>query len=251
MHVLKFNMNRAPINDVRFRQAVQLGINRQEILDKVFSGAATLTGPIPTGFGDWAPPVDELKANPWYTQDQARARQLLKDAGIPDGQQIDFLVTAGFNEYHVPIATVIAEQMKQIGLNFKLRQVEQGEFIKEENPPVNSFDIDIGGFSPRHDPDGYLWQRFYSDGGKNDFANAYQNPKVDDLLRKGRTTTDPKQRKAIYDEVQPILIEDAPNIWLAVDSWMWGIRDFIKGGYVESPFGFRRDWGIAHAWLDK
>lgn len=245
--VVEINMNRKPFDDVRVRQAMSLAIDRQEVIDKGLSGAGALTGPIPTGLGNYFVPNDELKSK-WYKPDIEKAKQLLQEAGYTPDREIDYMI-APWNDYYIPCAIVVADQLKRIGMNIKVRQIETGVFDKDENPPVINFDICSAGFSPRHDPDGYLWQRFHSDSGKNEFANGYRNDKVDTLLLQARTTLDANKRKDLYDEAQRILLDEEPNIWLGVISSIEAVRSRIKG--YTPTVNQRRAWGLKNAWIEE
>ncbi len=242
-----FNMQRKPWSDVRVRQAINLAIDRQEIIEKALSGSGTISGPIATGFGNWFISTDELKRR-WYRQDLDKAKRLLKEAGVPDGQEMDLLITPfGGTNFYTGGAVVLKDQLQKVGINVKIRQVEVGVFIREASPAGNfNYDMQANAFTARHDPDGFLWARFYS---KNPFAAGYNNPKVDDLLLRARTTVDPVQRKFFYDEAQRRLLEELPMLWIAVDNIIEGVQNYVKG-YTQSPFT-RRDWGLKNAWLDK
>ena len=242
---LKFNMNRKPWGDVRVRQAINLAIDRQEIIEKALSGAGALSGPLPPVFGRWSVSAQELGAK-WYKPDPSRARQLLKEAGYTADKPVDFMC-APFSPFDIGVATVVADQLARVGVSVKLRQVETGVFSKEENPPVINFDLNIGGFSARHDPDGYLWQRLFTDGGKNPFSNGYRNDRLDAAVLRGRTTTDPARRKEAYDEAQRIVLDEAPFAWLVVPQQIEVFRKRIQG-FSPSPLESRA-WGLLHAWI--
>jgi len=242
-----FNMMRKPWSDVRVRQAVSLAVDRQEMIDKALSGSGTFSGPIATGFGSWYLSVEELKRR-WYRQDLDKAKKLLKEAGVPDGQEMDLLVTSfGGSGFYPAAAVVLKDQLAKVGINVKIRQVEVGVFTREASPQGNfNYDAQINAFTPRHDPDGFLWARFYS---KNPFAAGYNNPKMDDLLLQARTIIDPVRRKFLYDEAQRRLLDEAPMLWIGVDNIIEGVQSYVKG-YSQSPFT-RRDWGLKNAWLEK
>jgi peptide/nickel transport system substrate-binding protein len=244
LYAFVINRARKPWSDARVRQAMSLATNRQEFVEKVFSGGATIAGPIPFGFGDWFLPPEELTGK-WFKPDVARARQLLREAGVADGQPLDLLVTP-FNQNFPGLAVVFAEQMKQIGLAVKIRQVEQGVFLKEVAPPTFNYDVQANAYTARHDPDGYVYNGFHS---KTPNAAGYANAKLDDLLVKARTTIDVAQRKALYRDIQRTLLDDAPNIWLCNDTVTEGLQAYVKG-YAQSPYTYRA-WGLKHAWLDK
>jgi peptide/nickel transport system substrate-binding protein len=244
LYAFVVNRQRKPWSDPRVRQAMSLALDRAEIVEKVFSGGATMAGPIPFGFGDWYLSGEELKSR-WYRPDVGRAKQLLKEAGVPDGQELDLLVTA-FNQNFPGLAVVFAEQMKKIGLAVKIRQVEQGVFLKEVAPPTFNYDVQANAYTARHDPDGYVYNGLHS---KTPNACGYANPKVDELLVKARTTIDPAQRKSLYREIQQLLLDDAPNLWIGNDNVTEGLQGYVKG-YTQSAYTYRA-WGLKHAWLEK
>ncbi len=244
LYAFVINRARKPWSDPRVRQAISLATNRQEVVEKVFSGGATVAGPIPYGFGDWFLPAEELNAR-WFKPDVPRARQLLREAGVPEGQPVDLLVTA-FNQNFPGLAVVFAEQMKAVGLAVRIRQVEQGVFLKEVAPPTFNYDIQANAYTARHDPDGYVYNGFHS---KTPNAAGYNNPRMDELLVKARTTIDVAQRKALYRDIQRLLLDDAPNIWLCNDAVTEALQSYVRD-YTQSPYTYRA-WGLKHAWLDK
>src|SRR5581483_8852315 len=243
LYAFVINRQRKPWTDPRARQALSLATDRQEIVEKVFSGGAAVAGPIPFGFGDWYLSAEELAR--WYKPDPARARALLREAGVPEGHPIDLLVTP-FNQNFPGLAVVFADQLKRIGLNAKIRQVEQGVFLKEVAPPTFNYDIQANAYTARHDPDGYVYNGFHS---QTRNAAGYANPRVDELLTRARTTIDHGQRKALYRELQQLLLDDAPNVWLCNDNVTAGLQSYVRG-YGQSPFTYRA-WGLKHAWLDR
>jgi peptide/nickel transport system substrate-binding protein len=247
LYVFIFNMQREPWNDVRVRQAISLATDRDELIEKALSGAGSISGPIPTGFGDWYIPTEELRDR-WYTNDLDQARALLQEAGVAEGQVLDLLVTDfGGSGFYTGAAVVFKEQLARIGIDVQIRQVEQGVFIQEASPDGNfNYDMNINAFSPRHDPDGFVWARFYS---QNPYAVGYKNERMDELLPAARSTLDREQRLALYREAQEILLDESPMIWVAVDNIVEGIQPYLKG-YEQSPFT-RRSWSLQHSWLDK
>jgi peptide/nickel transport system substrate-binding protein len=247
LYVFIFNMQREPWSDVRVRQAISLATDRDELIEKALSGAGSVSGPIPTGFGDWYIPTDELRER-WYTNDLDQARALLQEAGVAEGQTLDLLVTDfGGSGFYSGAAVVFKEQLARIGIDVQIRQVEQGVFIQEASPDGNfNYDMNINAFSPRHDPDGFVWARFYSE---NPYAVGYKNERMDELLPEARSTLDREQRLALYNEAQEILLDESPMLWVAVDNIVEGIQPYLKG-YEQSPFT-RRSWSLQHSWLDK
>jgi peptide/nickel transport system substrate-binding protein len=139
------------------------------------------------------------------------------------------------------------EQLARIGIDVQIRQVEQGVFIQEASPDGNfNYDVNINAFSPRHDPDGFVWARFYSE---NPYAVGYHNERMDEILPAARSELDLEQRHALYREAQEILLDESPMIWVAVDNIVEALQPYVKG-YEQSPFT-RRSWSLQHSWLEK
>jgi peptide/nickel transport system substrate-binding protein len=247
LYVFVFNMLREPWSDVRVRQAISMAVDRDELIEKALFGTGTIAGPMPTGFGNWFVPPAELREK-WYTPNLERARQLLDEAGVPEGQELDLLVAPfGGSDFYTNAAVVLKDQLEKIGITVNIRQVEVGVFVQEASLDGNwNYDMNINAFSPRHDPDGFVWARFYSE---NTFAVGYKNERVDELLVEARSTIDQAQRKALYDEAQRILLDESPMIWVGSDNIIEAVQNYVKG-YTQSPFT-RRDWGLKHTWLDK
>jgi len=246
LYIFVFNMQRAPWSDARVRQAISLATDRDEMIQKAIFGAGSVSGPIPSGFGDWAIPEDELRAG-WYTPNIEQAKALLAEAGVAEGQTLDLLVTDfGGSNFYTGAGVVFKEQMARIGIDVQIRLVEQGVFIAEASPDGGfNYDMAINAFSPRHDPDGFLWARFFSE---NPYAVGYKNDRMDEILPLARATIDREQRKELYTEAQRILLDESPMLWIAVDNLLEGISPRLKG-YQQSPFT-RRSWSLAHSWLE-
>jgi peptide/nickel transport system substrate-binding protein len=243
LYILQANPRRPKWYHPSVRKAIALAVNREEISDKVFSGGLHLSGPIPEGFGDWALPTDELAT--WYLDDLDQARALLTEGGIEDGAELDFVVTA-FNQYFPALAVVVADQLKRVGINVTIRQLETGVFVTETGPDGGyNFDMQPNAFSPRHDPDGFLY-RFHSSQMETAYETSLGSQELDDLLITGRTTLDHAVRKDAYDKAQRILLDLAPMTWIGNDSVIEAVRNNIVD-YSQSTFS-RRDWGLKHAW---
>src|SRR5438046_3406287 len=120
------NPTRKPSTNKRVRQAISMAGDRQEALQKAVIGEGTCSGPGPTGHTDWWMPVDKLP----YKQDIARAKQLLAEAGHPNGFETTIKASPQYPEF-VSASVVLQSQLKRIGINAKIVQLEWGQFIKE------------------------------------------------------------------------------------------------------------------------
>jgi peptide/nickel transport system substrate-binding protein len=238
----QLNTSRKPFDDVRVRQALRMALDPNEIIQKAVSGAATPSGPVPTGHTDWFIKPEELK---FQKPDLEKAKALLAEAGQSD-LKFTILCSPQYPEF-VNSALVMQDSYKKLGLNVEVQQLEWGTFVKQTGAPGFDYDIRITAFTFYPDPDQYLVPAFHS-AGVNNPNKSYSNPKLDELLDKGRTTSDSAQRHQIYAEAQRLLEDEVPNFWLYSGVNIEAVRNYVKG-YVPSFTG--RRIALKQTWLDK
>lgn len=205
---LQFNCSRSPFKDKRVRQAVGFAVNHQDILDKAAGGFGTLTGPLPTGFRDWYIPPDKLT----YKFDLKQAKQLLAAAGFPNGFKTTYKANSSLPE-DVATGQILKQQLKTIGIDVEIMQLDTTTWVSQTQPPKSDFDMrmNIDTFYP--DPDGYLYNKYYSTSGFN--QTRFNSPQLDQFVTKAREVsdlTDHAQRRQIYMQVQQLLLDELPAI---------------------------------------
>jgi peptide/nickel transport system substrate-binding protein len=202
---LMMNVTRKPFDDVRVRQAMNYAINREETIENVLFGKAYVpTGPMQSSMPGYDP---TLKG---YTYDSAKAKQLLTEAGYPNGFEVEFVAGT-----HPVVGPKAADSLKPyfdpLGIKLNVKQVEGAALTQA----AQDGDFTLIGFSTGGtiDPTLYMWQRFHSkNAGLAGNYPRYSNPKVDELLDKARVTLDEKERLAMVAEANRIATEEAP--WL-------------------------------------
>ncbi|MFV2053234.1 ABC transporter substrate-binding protein [Aliiroseovarius sp. YM-037] len=214
---LILNAKEGPFADVRVRQAANYAINKEAIVNDVLEGTAEVAaGPTPPAFA-WAYNAD---LDP-YPYDPDKARELLADAGA-EGAELTFYVTEGGSGMLDPIAmgTAIQADLAAVGLNVTIETYEWNTFLGEVNPGLEG-KADMAEMAwMTNDPDTLPYLALRTDawpeaGGFN--SGYYSNPKVDELLESARTATDQDERARLYQEMQAIVQEDAP--WVFVANW--------------------------------
>src|SRR3712207_5233739 len=228
----QINASRQPFGDKRVRQALRYAFDTNEMIEKAVSGAATPSGPIPTGHTDWFLKPEQLK---YGKADPEKAKALLAEAGVSN-LKFTILTSPQYPEF-VSIALVLQEAYKKIGVNAEVQQVEWGTFTKQTAAPAFDYDISITAFTFFPDPDSYTFPYYHSTGARNPGA-GFKNAKVDELLDQGRTTGEKAERLKIYTELQQLLEEESPFFWFYAGVNIEAIRNTVKG-YVPSFTGRR------------
>jgi peptide/nickel transport system substrate-binding protein len=222
---LGFNLKNPIFSDKRVRQAISHAINKDEIVNGVLLGLGKpATGPFKPGTWAYNPNVKQ------YLYDPVKARALLAEAGWKDsdgdgildkdGRPFIFEITLNQgNEVRRKSAEIIQQRLAGIGIRVKIRTVEWSAFLKEF---INKrkFEATILGWTIPMEPDLYnVWHSSKTGPEELNFV-SYKNAEVDDLLEKGRSTFDRRERKKAYDRIQELLAEDLPYIFLYVPDAM-------------------------------
>ncbi len=214
---LILNAKEGPFADKRVRQAANYAINKEAIVKDVLEGTATVAaGPTPPAFA-WAY-NEELEPYPY---DPEKARALIAKAGT-DGAELVFYVTEGGSGMldPVPMGTAIQADLQAVGFEVKIETYEWNTFLGEVNPGLEG-KADMAEMAwMTNDPDTlpYLALRSEAWPDKGGFNSGYySNAKVDELLEAARSATDQDERARLYREMQAIVQEDAP--WVFVANW--------------------------------
>jgi len=215
---LALNERRKPWDDVRARQAIAYGIDRDAIVASTSYGtAATNQLAIPQG-------------NPWYTDyhryslDLEKAKTLLQEAGVPD-VDLDMLVTSEYPET-VTAAQVIADNLAPLGITVNIRTVDFATWLDEQN--TGNFDMLMMGWLGNIDPDDFYYAQHHTDGTSN--AQKFSNPEVDQLLDAGRVETNRQARADLYARAATIIADQVSYIYLynpsVIQAWATGLSGF-------------------------
>ncbi|AKO99349.1 MULTISPECIES: ABC transporter substrate-binding protein [Marinovum] len=214
---LILNAKEGPFADRRVRQAANYAVNKSALVSEVLEGTAEVAaGPTPPAFA-WAY-NESLEPYPY---DPDKARELIAEAGA-DGAELTFYVTEGGSGMLDPIAmgTAIQADLEAVGFDVTIETYEWNTFLGEVNPGLEG-KADMAEMAwMTNDPDTlpFLALRTEAWPDKGGFNSGYySNPKVDELLEAARVATDQEERARLYKEMQTIVQEDAP--WVFVANW--------------------------------
>lgn len=199
-----------PTSDPVVRQAIDLAIDNQVIIDEILLGSAiaTRTHITPGNFG-----ADESLYDT-YNYDPELARELLDEAGYEDGVEIDMSV----NNYYTEMAEVTAGMLQDVGITVNMDLVEQSQFANRLFSNELDEAIFVGWGNTMFD--GSVLE-FINEGG----VNPYSNPEIEELLNAAAYNTNEDEREAQYQEAQQLLAEDLGIIYLFQLQGRYGVND--------------------------
>ncbi len=211
-----------PLNDIRVRKALCMGVDKQALIDLAFDGYGTPIGSsVYPAFGKY---FDDSLTN-YYTRDVKAAKALLAEAGYPNGLILSMTVPSDKKPY-TDTAEVLVSQLAEIGVTLEIQPVEWGTWL-EETYYGRKFETTVVGVDASNMTARALLERFVSDFRKN-FIN-YSNAEYDELYRQALATADDAEQTRIYKEMAKNLTENAANVYLQDLADLMAVRDGLDG----------------------
>ncbi|MBX7045298.1 MAG: ABC transporter substrate-binding protein [Ignavibacteria bacterium] len=240
------------LGNVKLRQAINYAIDRDKITKFVLNGQSSYPGIY--GIVPPAMPGYDFKSIKGYSYDKEKVKQLLTEAGYPDGKGLPDIVLQ-INEgggRNTQIAEAIQSMLKEVGINMKINQIPFAQHLDNIDAGRADF-YRLGWIADYPDPENFL-NLFY---GKNVPSNPkdispinntrYQNKAFDELFEKAITISDKAERFKIYAQAEQIAINDAPQLIIFYDEDYRLLQSYVKGYPLDAMHrvNFRR------LWLDK
>jgi peptide/nickel transport system substrate-binding protein len=240
---IAFQQCTEPFDKLEVRQAIAHAVNWEALIEPFYGKYGELAG-------SFMPPAI-LGSNPDvqpYEYDPELAKELLAQAGLPDGFETDFWyipVVRGYFPDSKAIAEAIAADLAKVGIRVNLMTEDWGAYLEHRNEGAFPMWM-LGWGSDNGDPDNYLGWHFSHPAGEPKAEDCYDNPRVAELLVEGRIEADPDTRATIYQEAEQLIHDDVARIPVVWASTPWVLRDDVHG-YVPVVF---RSW-YDHVWVDK
>lgn len=210
---LAYNLTKVPFKDIRVRKALNMSINKKNILEKVYRGNAmnAITLIPPTMWSHNYNVLDDIY-NP------EAAKKLLGEAGYPNGFETDLWVMS-VSRVHNPnprlMAELIARDLNKIGVNAKIKVVDWTEYNRRLNNGEHQMAIQgwIGSYG---DPDYFFYHLLSCEAANNGGFNVskFCSDRYDELVNRARKIANPALRIPLYEEAQQIFKDQAP--WLTI-----------------------------------
>ncbi len=217
-----FHNQKAPFDDVRVRQALNYAIDKEAIINVVQGGKAfPAVGYLPTSNAGFDPALKGYEYNP------EKAKQLMTDAGYPDGFHFN-LITTEFAGYGVPVLEAVIGYFNEIGVTFDTEVMTSGALSSTAfDGDYEVYTYSQGGWIS---PVMYLRHAFHSSNwGNPGNRTRYKNDKVDQLLDEALATDDFDKMIRLVREADKLILEDAPMIFLNYNKAVMASQPWVRG----------------------
>jgi ABC-type dipeptide transport system, periplasmic component len=238
---MSMNVMQKPFDNVKVRQAINYAINKEALAKVAFAGyASVVDGVVPQGV-DFA-----HKTGPW-PYDPAKARELLKEAGYPNG--FESTLWSAYNDgTSVKVVQFLQQQLAQVGIKVSVEVLESGQRVQRVQQVQKPEDAKVrlyyaGWSSSTGEADWGLRPLLATAAFPPVMNNVsyYSNTKVDENLQKALSTTDREEKTRLYKEAQEIIWNEAPWAFLVTQSNLYVKAKNLTGAYVmpDTSFWFR------------
>jgi peptide/nickel transport system substrate-binding protein len=217
--------------DARVREAFELALDRQGLVQVVMDNEAIVGN-------QWIPPTNPYYAKnvPLPKRDIARARQLLKEAGVPNPS---FTLVTPTTSDAQRIALVVQAMTREAGFDVKIQAAEFATSLNMADK--GDFEAYVLAWSGRPDPDGNLYS-FHACKQPLNYA-GYCDVETDKLIAQSREARDPAQRKKIFEQVAARVLKERPIVYLYHRKWLWAYNPRLTG-VQQIPDGLLRVSGL-------
>jgi len=218
--------------NAKVRQALELAIDREALNQVVFNGEF-----VPGN--QWVSPTNAYyqKSLPIPKRDVAKAKALIKEAGVQTPIVVDFMVPQGAE--NKAVSEVVQAMAAEAGFDLKIRVTEFATSLKQAEQ--GEYQMYFIGWSGRTDPDGNIY--IFAKSKAPQDVTGFSNPEVDKALDDARLTSDVAKRKAIYEGAAKVLLTENPIIYLYHRKVLIAQTTKLEG-FVPVPDGLVRVVGL-------
>lgn len=234
-----FNLRRPALKDPLLRKAIAYATDRQGIIDSVAYG---LGRPTYSAYPQTSPAYNPNVEH--YDFDLKKSADLLKQAGYTlngkkltkDGQQLSLklLYNTG-NKVREGIATLTQQQLGDLGIAVDVQGVEFQAYLAAIKKEPFDYDLFVLGWASTINPY-FVYQIWYESSIPDLNSGAYVNKQVEDLYKQARTEFDKDKQKAIYGQIQKLIADDLPYVFLYESKSITGVNKRV-GGITATPRG--------------
>lgn len=221
-----FNVNRPPFDDVKVRQAFNYALDKEKIINVVMKKMwVTAEGILPPGMPGYNPRLEG------YPYDPEKARQLIAESEYEDASsfpEIVLSVPGGGGAAARSVTAAVEMYRENLGVEITIEQMEWATYLDDlKAHRFQMFGITAGWSADYPDPQDFLDILFHCESRDNN--TEYCSPEVDRLLEEARVEQDHDKRLGIYQQVEEMILGDAPWVPIGHDAEYWLTKPYVKG----------------------
>ncbi|MEC2071922.1 glutathione ABC transporter substrate-binding protein [Alkalihalophilus marmarensis] len=222
MVYLGFNTEVEPFDDVNVRRALHMAVDKQALIDGVLDGTGVIAdGPIAPDVFGYSDNIDRIEHDP------EQAKELLAEAGFPDGFQTTILTDD--DRERQDLAQALQYQLAEIGVDIEIDTYEFGTYLERAGQGQSELFLGSWG-TVTLDGDYGLYPVFHSaNKGPAGNRSFIDNEEIDSLLQQAREATDDQERLDFYEAAQNELAAESPYAYLYFPEIIAGVRDDVEG----------------------
>lgn len=217
---IKMNTAHGPLMDINLRKAISHAFNYQAMLDAA-GYAQLMVGPLPAG-------LSVETRLPVYRTNLELARSFLAKSQHPNGGIKLSMVHVTGLEQQRQWSLVLLDSLKRLNISLDIKPTVWPDMVASTKTPQTTADFfPVYQTANYADPDNVAYAAYHSSRNGNWQNPVYKNPKVDDLIERGRAEVDPRKRAAIYAEFERTVVEDAPDIFGVLEKRKMAVRSDV------------------------
>jgi peptide/nickel transport system substrate-binding protein len=239
-----------PFNDIRVRRALNMAINKQEIIKAFYNDNAELLAyPMHPAYEGYYEPLSAMpdSVKELFTYNPEKAKKLLAEAGYPNGFTFKVQVAAA-NSAHTDLLPLVAGYLEQVGVKVEIQPLEYAAFLSAMSTKTHAagYFMNIGHSNPllaiyKNFISGQLWN-----------PSMYADPEFDKKMEAANREPDEEKRKVLVRELTREILDKAPHIWMPTAKAFTAWWPWVKNYNGEHTAGAVRPWPIySRVWIDQ
>jgi ABC-type transport system substrate-binding protein len=212
------NTTYEPLSKPQVRQAISFAIDRETLTKDVYGAGVPIASYPPKGLVGFS---SKLPGNPY---DVAKAKSLLAEAGYANGFDLDIVFPAGTYIKDKEVAQFIGDQLKQVGIRAKVISGEANATRNGYREGQYQMGM-LSSIAVTGDADRYMQERLVQDINKS----GYKDEKVISLIKQAAGETDTAKRQTVYEDIQDIMWQGPPVIYLYQIDWTYAAKKTVQG----------------------
>lgn len=226
IYYLGMNNNMKPFNNPLVRQAVEYAIDKQQIVTLMNNRVQVANQPLPPGIDGY---VNNLPPDATYTYDQAKAKQLLTQAGYPDG-----FTTTLYSGNMVDLKKIdaaVQNMLQAVGIKVNIDAMDWNSFLALNEKGQTPF-FQLAWIQDFPDASDFLNTLFNSNQQPMNNSSMYSNPQVDAWLNQAQVMPNGPARYELYSKVTDQVMKDADWVPMYYGKFIYAIQPWVHGFYI-------------------